>query len=246
IGAAETLIERHLKTLGLPFEPKDPELRIKVAQTLPLEPERLESMKREYRDKKERLTAKTGEADRKNSDLQKYQLKASELEERLKAAELAGKLSERLEAAIETRRGDVLKRIEARALAYYKRMTDQHDYDSIRIDPETYAVTVHPRNMTEHIPAKRDGGGHQTILALALRLALLDETGFRSLLILDEPTYGVDSENLPQLAEYLGEVSRLLAQTILVTHHNICEEEASNIMEVEKRGDGTSWVQTKS
>jgi DNA repair exonuclease SbcCD ATPase subunit len=102
-------------------------------------------------------------------------------------------------------------------LSYYEKMTDQRDYDSIKIDPETYTVLVHPRNLTEHIPATRDGGDHQTLLALALRLALLEELGFRNLLILDEPTYGVDSENLPQLAGCIEDISKNLAQTILVT-----------------------------
>jgi DNA repair exonuclease SbcCD ATPase subunit len=99
---------------------------------------------------------------------------------------------------------------------------------------------VHPRGLTEQIPATRVGGGHQTILALAVRLALLEILGFRSLLIFDEPTYRVDSENLPQLASQLGEASRQLSQMILVTHHDICQEEASNIIEVNVREDGTS------
>jgi DNA repair exonuclease SbcCD ATPase subunit len=65
------------------------------------------------------------------------------------------------------------------------------------------------------IPATRVGGGHQTLLALAIRLTLLDTLGFRSLLILDEPTYGVDSDNLPQPASYIGQASRQLSQMIL-------------------------------
>ncbi len=150
-----------------------------------------------------------------------------------------------MEAAIETRRKDVLRRVEDKALLYYKRMTDQHDYDSIRIDPETYVVYIHPKYLVEYIPAMMDGGGHQTLLALAMRLALLEELRFRSLLILDEPTYGVDSENLPQLSDYLGEASRVVSQTILVTHHDICEEEASNIIEVGKGENGASHVQIK-
>jgi chromosome segregation ATPase len=41
------------------------------------------------------------------------------------------------------------------------------------------------------------------------------------------------------LAGYIEDVSKNLAQTILVTHHDICEEEASNIIEV-SREDGFS------
>jgi DNA repair exonuclease SbcCD ATPase subunit len=241
----KTSIKTLLKRLNLPFEPKDPELKVKIAQQLPLEPVQLEAKKKEALTKKEKLTAKSSDLAKKKGELQTYQSRISELEKRLKAADLARKLSERLEMAIETRRSKVLQRIEAKALSYYERMTDQRDYDSIKIDPETYAVSVHPRNLTEHIPATRDGGGHQTLLALALRLALLEELGFRNLLILDEPTYGVDSENLPQLAGYIEDASKNLAQTILVTHHDICEEEASNIIEVSRDESGLSHAGIK-
>jgi exonuclease SbcC len=241
----KTSIKTLLKRLNLPFEPKDPELKVKIAQQLPLEPVQLEAKKKEALTKKEKLTAKSSDLAKKKGELQTYQFRISELEKRLKAADLARKLSERLEMAIETRRSKVLQRIEAKALSYYERMTDQRDYDSIKIDPETYAVSVHPRNLTEHIPATRDGGGHQTLLALALRLALLEELGFRNLLILDEPTYGVDSENLPQLAGYIEDASKNLAQTILVTHHDICEEEASNIIEVSRDESGLSHAGIK-
>jgi len=245
ILGCDKAIETGLKGLGLPLDVKDPELKVKVAQRLPLDPDQLETKKGELRRKKTDLKSRIDEMDKKKEDLEKHVQKTGELEEMLEAAELARQLSERLDAAIETRRRDVLKGIEDRALSYYKRMTDQHDYDSIRIDPETYVVSVHPKNLVEHIPAKRDGGGHQTLLALAVRLALLETLGFRSLLILDEPTYGVDSENLPQLADYLEEASKLVAQTILVTHHDICEEEASNIIEVGRDEDGASRVQAK-
>jgi DNA repair exonuclease SbcCD ATPase subunit len=239
IANMENSIKTLLTHLSLPFDPKDPELKVKIAQQLPLEPVQLEAKKKEALTKREKLTAKSSDLAKKKGELQTYQSRISELEKRLKAIDLARKLSERLEMAIETRRKEVLRKIEARALSYYERMTDQRDYDSIKIDPETYAVSVHPRNLTEHIPATRDGGGHQTLLALALRLALLEEMGFKNLLILDEPTYGVDSENLPQLAGYIEDVSKNLTQTILVTHHDICEEEASNIIEV-SREDGFS------
>jgi ABC-type molybdenum transport system ATPase subunit/photorepair protein PhrA len=60
--------------------------------------------------------------------------------------------------------------------------------------------------------------------------ARVDALGFRSLLIVDEPTYGVDSENLPQLASHIGKASRQISQMILVNHYSICEEEASRAL----------------
>jgi DNA repair exonuclease SbcCD ATPase subunit len=105
---------------------------------------------------------------------------------------------------------------------------------------------VHPKGLTDLVPATRVGGGHQTILALAIRLALLNALSLNSLLILDEPTYGVDSENLPQVASYIGEASKQLSQMMLVTHYNICEEEASNIIEVSVQEDGSSKAEIKT
>jgi DNA repair exonuclease SbcCD ATPase subunit len=78
---------------------------------------------------------------------------------------------------------------------------------------------------------------------LALRLALLQELNFRSLLILDEPTYGVDDENLPQLANQLGLAAKQLSQTIIVTHHGICEEDATNMLIVRVGEDGVSRIE---
>ncbi|MEM2941945.1 MAG: hypothetical protein QXT81_00770, partial [Candidatus Bathyarchaeia archaeon] len=166
-------------------------------------------------------------------------------EERIVKANLARRLSEAFDREVEARRMEFLKRIEFRALQYYRSMTDQDAYSEIRVDPADYTVSVRPRGLTEMIPATRVGGGHQTLLALAIRLTLLDALGFRSLLILDEPTYGVDSDNLPQLASYIGQASRQLSQMILVSHHSICEEEASNIIEVSVRGDGASRAEIK-
>ncbi|MGC8961938.1 MAG: hypothetical protein ACP5K1_05810, partial [Candidatus Bathyarchaeia archaeon] len=163
---------------------------------------------------------------------------------RIECADLARKLAQGFDQAVETRRREILKRIELKALEYYKAMTDQHVYTAFTIDPENYTAWVHPRGLTDPIPATRVGGGHQTIIAASIRLALLDVLGFRHLLILDEPTYGVDSENLPQLAGYIGEASRQLSQMILVTHHDICVEEASNIINVSIREDGASNAET--
>jgi hypothetical protein len=74
------------------------------------------------------------------------------------------------EDGVEARRKDYLKRIEYKALEFYRTMTDQHICSATSMDSEDYTVSVHPRGLTEQIPATRVGGGHQTILALAVRL----------------------------------------------------------------------------
>jgi len=61
------------------------------------------------------------------------------------------------------------------------------------------------------------------------------------LLILDEPTDAVDSENIPQLLEYIARSSREIGQVLLVTHHGHGEEEGVNLIRVRKL-DGESRV----
>jgi DNA repair exonuclease SbcCD ATPase subunit len=61
-------------------------------------------------------------------------------------------------------------------------------------------------------------GGQKTMLAIAFRLAANEQ----SLLVLDEPTAGVDSEKLDKFAEFLSDLSSQLKregrQLLLVTH----------------------------
>lgn len=238
-------ISEKLDGLNLPFKPEDPDLMVKIAQLLPIQPEELARKKKELEDRKKTLEDKKRRRDKLLEEFEKAKKLRDRLRERFEKANLVRMLVQSIEKAIEDRRRELLKRIEFKALEYYKTMTDQHVYDAIRIDPEDYSVWVHPKGLTEPIPANRVGGGHQTIISLALRLALLDSLNLRSLLILDEPTYGVDSQNLPQVANYIGEVSKHLSQIILVTHHNICEEEASNIIEVSVQEDGSSKAEIK-
>jgi exonuclease SbcC len=236
-------IAARLSSLRLPFRPDDPDLALKIAQLLPIQPEELARKRKGLEDKIRALEEKKRRRDKILEEVEKARRLHDKLKERISKANLAKMLAQSLEKAIEERRRELLRRIEFKALEYYRTMTDQHVYNAIRIDPENYSVWVHPQGLTEPIPANRVGGGHQTIISLAVRLALLDSLNLRSLLILDEPTYGVDSQNLPQIANYMGEVSKHISQTILVTHHNICEEEASNIINVVVQEDGASKVE---
>ena len=238
-------IREMLLKLNLPLQPEDPELKVKIAQRLPIQPEELEEKRGALEEKEEALDMKL-----KNERELEEKLKASEellrkLRRRTRMMGIARVLSEEFDRAIKIRRRSFLKHIELKALEYYGMMTDQRVYSAISIDPERYAVSVYPKGLRGALPATRVGGGHQTILSLAIRLALLEALGFRLLLILDEPTYGIDSENLPQLASYISEASRQISQTILVTHHDICEEEALNIINVTVK-DGVSRAKIMS
>ncbi|KYH38790.1 MAG: hypothetical protein AYL28_002510 [Candidatus Bathyarchaeota archaeon B23] len=138
-------------------------------------------------------------------------------------------------------RDRVLRRLEWLTYKYFQRLTDQQVYAGCHIDRETYILEVRPLGAERMIPAWRAGGGHESLFALSERLALLRVMGFPHLLVLDEPTDAVDSENIPQLLEYIARSGREIGQILLVTHHGYGEEEGVNIIRV-RRIQGESRI----
>jgi exonuclease SbcC len=138
-------------------------------------------------------------------------------------------------------RENTLRLLEYQTFEYFRRLTDQQLYSACRIDRERYTLEVQPKGSPRPLPAWRAGGGHQSLFALAERLALLRVRNFPYLLILDEPTDAVDSENVPHLIEYIAQGSREIGQVLLVTHHGQGEEEGVNLIRVTK-ADGESRV----
>jgi len=138
-------------------------------------------------------------------------------------------------------RENTLRLLEYTTFEYFRRLTDQQLYSACRIDRERYTLEVQPKGSPRSLPAWRAGGGHQSLFALAERLALLRVRNFPYLLILDEPTDAVDSENVPHLLEYIARSSREIGQVLLVTHHGQGEEEGVNLIRVRKV-DGESRV----
>jgi exonuclease SbcC len=233
-----------LKALGLQLDPQELTFERMLASQIPVTPTELEKNQADLKKKSDLLKEKRKYEKEIMEKKTEDETKLERLKKRLEKASLARQLAEGFEQAIEERRRSQLKSIEVRALQYYKSMTDQHTYSAISIDPETYRVYVFPKGLTDRIPATRTGGGHQTLISLALRLALLQELNSRSLLILDEPTYGVDEDNLRPLASQLEQASKQLSQTIIVTHYGIFEEDAANTLNVVVGPDGVSKIES--
>jgi len=229
-----------LEKLMLPFKPEDEELKVKIAEKLPLTISEIEELRRQFKIKNEKLRILEGEFKNLKSEEEKLQVKLALLNKRLEKAIVTEELIEKLKKGIENIRSVKLKDIAYEALKIYNSLTDQHVYKAFRINPENYIVEVQPIDLDEYIPAVRVGGGHQTLIALALRLAMLKILGGEALLILDEPTYGVDSDNIPQLLTHIAEAAKKVSQVILVTHYGLGEEEAANIIKVERGEDGAS------
>jgi exonuclease SbcC len=235
-------IKSCLQALAFPFEPEDEDLKAKIAEKLPLSPEELENKEAELSEKSERLKKLRADLEGLKKQEEEVKGKIGELQKRLGRVKVCEDLLEKIKGGIESQRELRLKRIADEALRVYETLTDQRVYKAFRINKDDYTVEVFPTRLEGYIPAKRTGGGHQTLIALAVRIALLNVLNQRSLMILDEPTYGVDSENLPQLMSYFSEAAKKIGQTILVTHYGLGEEEAANIIKVNIAEDGSSTV----
>jgi DNA repair exonuclease SbcCD ATPase subunit len=190
--------------------------------------DRLEDEERREKEIRTRLEGYEGiqeEAQKILSSIQEYEVKIRVLDAvQRRYAEYEQQLRE-----------NTLTQLEYQTYNYFKRLTDQQNYSACHIDRERYTLEVYPMSGGGKIPAWRAGGGHESLFALAERLALLRVMGFPHLLILDEPTDAVDAENIPQLLDYIARGSRELGQVLLVTHHGYGEEEGINLITVGKQ-----------
>ncbi len=219
-------VEEHLKTLR--EEASKAEGEVRSLEALIGETERRRG---EVERRREEARRTLEEARSQLERVREYEAKISVLE---RIVERYGEYEKEL-------RDRVLRRLEWLTYKYFERLTDQQVYSGCHIDRETYILEVRPIGAERMIPAWRAGGGHESLFALSERLALLRVMGFTHLLILDEPTDAVDSENIPQLLEYIARSGREIGQILLVTHHGYGEEEGVNIIRV-KRVQGESRV----
>ncbi len=236
--------KRVLKSLRLELEgllkplklsPDDPKLIEKLAGIIvPLE--EVEALGKRKREIESRIKELEVERKQVEDEVKKLQARVKELELRMKAAELVEALSDKVEDAVEHGREEMLNNISLRAISIFRSLTDQRIYNRIWINPENYRVYVEPEGLSEMIPATRVGGGHQTLIALSIRLSILQYLGYMDLIILDEPTYGLDEENLQNLLNQIGRITRHVRQAIVVTHHGHGVEDADNIVEVYRDG----------
>ncbi|MEM3518621.1 MAG: SMC family ATPase [Nitrososphaerales archaeon] len=235
-------IHSRLQALSFPFNPEEADLKARIAERLPLSLEELSKKEEDLKKNREQLAHLQARLKDSQEDGRKTKEKIEELQKRLKKVKVCEDLLEEIKGGIESQRERKLRRMADEALRVYETLTDQRVYKAFKVNRDDYTVEVFPSRLEDYIPAKRTGGGHQTLIALAMRVALLHVLNQKSLIILDEPTYGVDSENLPQLMSYFSEVAKRLEQTILVTHYGLGEEEAANIIKVSLAPDGSSTV----
>lgn len=241
LGLLEAELSALLKSLRIDVHVNDPGLLEKISYLLP-SPEQIQAKKKKLEDLNARLSNKVKIRDDVIKKLEAEKSRLKELELRAKASSFANSFKEKIQEILEEKREAILTILASRALDILNTMTDQRIYHSIIIDPQTYSVGVHPRGLANPIPASRIGGGHQTLISLALRLSILHFINFRHLIILDEPTYGVDQENLQLLLNNLSSLRQYMKQAIIVTHHGYGIEDADNLITVYRDSNGVSRI----
>ena len=187
----------------------------------------LRSIERQSRDLSIRLDQQRGVLNESEQMLDKIK----EYEAKIKALEA---ILDRYIVYERELRENTIRLLEYRTYEYFQRLTDQQIYSGFHIDREKYILEVQPMDSPRTLPAWRAGGGHESLLALAERLALLRVMNFPHMLILDEPTDAVDSENVPQLLDYVSKTSTEIGQVLLVTHHGYGDEQGVNLITVTK------------
>jgi DNA repair exonuclease SbcCD ATPase subunit len=116
-------------------------------------------------------------------------------------------------------REEATAKLAAETLAIQRKLAPSDEFDSLTIDPAHYDVQVVPKALGEAVPASLyEGGGHRLLLGLSYRLAIARLVEQCPVLLLDEPTYGLDQVHREHLLDRLGD-KELAKQILLVSHH---------------------------
>jgi DNA repair protein SbcC/Rad50 len=149
-------------------------------------------------------------------------------------ARLAGKV---LRAAAPAVAQHICSRIAANAQRIFNRINQEPIELEWKAEPQ-YSLRIVPGGRRFSMLS----GGEQTKLAVAMTLAMIQEFSGLRFAIFDEPTYAVDAESRPKLAEAILEAQKAagLDQLIIVSHDDAFEGRIDNVVVVRKQaGRGT-------
>lgn len=115
-------------------------------------------------------------------------------------------------------RSDAATKLAADTIKLHRQLSETDQFESLSIDPVHYSLQVTPRDLAEEVPAGQyEGGGHRLLLGLAYRLAVARLVAHCPFLLLDEPTYGLDTAHRDTLLNRVGN-QEVAKQILLVTH----------------------------
>ncbi len=121
----------------------------------------------------------------------------------------------------------------------------QQLFNQINHEPVELAWNVDPYSLRVGPGDRRFAmlsGGEQTKLALAMTLAMIQEFCGLRFCIFDEPTYGVDADSRPRLAEAIVKAHKAagFAQLLVVSHDEAFEAQIENTVLLSKTAAGGS------
>jgi DNA repair exonuclease SbcCD ATPase subunit len=187
--------------------------------------ERLEAMRRELEGRRAdqvEVSNRHQRAIKKLEDIKREFDRARKIEQHLKLFKRI------IEAYVDLQlrlRDEYVKYIASRTYLWYRKLVSYPQYVRVDFDPTDYMLLAQPVDSSKLRPVCMwSGGGHETIFALALRLALAEIFGHKDFLMLDEPTDATDPLNREAIIEALYEASQAFNQVLLVTHHEPVKE----------------------
>ena len=139
-------------------------------------------------------------------------------------------------------RSEAATKMAADTIELHRRLAETDEFESLTIDPAHYSVQVTPRDLGEEVPAGLyEGGGHRLLLGLAYRLAVARLVEHCPFLMLDEPTYGLDTPHRDALLNRIG--MQDVARQILVVTHQAQPEIPGHRVRVERQEKETVVVE---
>jgi exonuclease SbcC len=139
-------------------------------------------------------------------------------------------------------RSEAAAKLATDTLALHRQLSQRDEFESLTIDSTHYAVQVVPRDIGEEVPAGLyEGGGHRLLLGLAFRLAVARLVEHCPFLLLDEPTYGLDTAHREALLNRIADQT-VSKQILLVTHQTMGDVQGNRIR-VERQGRETMVVE---
>ena len=130
------------------------------------------------------------------------------------------------------------KRIVSRTNEIIRNMPSQADTLRLDVEEEGAEYNLVVFRNGEKGKLNTVSGGESTGLGFALRVAIARELSDVGLLILDEPTYGLDKARRPRLADVLVE-QKNIEQLLVVTHDDLFNGKTENITQI-SQNNGTS------
>ncbi|MHA2503338.1 MAG: AAA family ATPase [Candidatus Kariarchaeaceae archaeon] len=186
------------------------------------------------RDKQTQLKNLKPGLEKLNLDISKTKGALSLLEKKRTAAQEMRTSAKVFKTLQEILRDRAASNLGTMTLRYHKELSETNNILDLRVDPKQYAIFVKPDDVGEEVPAfSYQGGGHKLLLGLAFKLAIVSFVTNPPFILLDEPTYGLDSGNKSNLFEKIGNLTK--SQILLITHQRQADT-GGTLFEIKKNG----------